>query len=92
VSSLETHVESLQKELAKVKEEHNTFGRTIIAEEDMSGIYKGAGPRLLQSVLTAAILSASQRRIYELTKVTPLFLCCAREDEVTCFICIALAL
>jgi hypothetical protein len=90
VSSLETHVKSLQKELAKVKEEHNTFGRTIIAEEDMSGIYKGAGP--IQSMLTAAILSASQRRIYELTKVTPLFLCCAREDEVTCFICIALAL
>jgi len=42
--------------------------RTIIAEEGMSGIYKGAGPKLLQSVLTAAILFASQRRIYELTK------------------------
>jgi hypothetical protein len=40
----------------------------------MSGIYKGAGPKLLQSVLTAAILFASQRRIYELMKVTPLFL------------------
>lgn len=42
--------------------------RTIIAEEGISGIYKGAGPKLLQSVLTAAILFASQRRIYELTK------------------------
>ncbi|KAI9462048.1 mitochondrial carrier [Russula earlei] len=46
--------------------------RTIIAEEGIGGIYKGAGPKLLQSVLTAAILFASQRRIYELTKVTSL--------------------
>jgi hypothetical protein len=44
--------------------------RTIISEEGIGGIYKGAGPKLLQSVLTAAILFASQRRIYELTKVT----------------------
>jgi hypothetical protein len=70
----------------------------------MSGIYKGAGPKLIQSVLTAAILFASQRRIYELTKVTPSFLyqnftctltfvvgSCARDDEVTCFICVVLA-
>ncbi|KAI0284873.1 mitochondrial carrier [Russula brevipes] len=42
--------------------------RTIIANEGIGGIYKGAGPKLLQSVLTAAILFASQRRIYELTK------------------------
>ncbi|KAH9959196.1 mitochondrial carrier [Russula dissimulans] len=42
--------------------------RTIISEEGIGGIYKGAGPKLLQSVLTAAILFASQRRIYELTK------------------------
>jgi hypothetical protein len=71
----------------------------------MSGIYKGAGPKLIQSVLTAAILFASQRRIYELTKVTPSFLYqnftytltfvlggCARDDEVTGFFCIVLAL
>jgi hypothetical protein len=69
----------------------------------MSGIYKGAGPKLLQSVLTAAILFASQRRIYELTKVTPSFLSeftstltfvlgrCTRDCEVTGFICIVLA-
>jgi solute carrier family 25 (peroxisomal adenine nucleotide transporter), member 17 len=50
----------------------------IIAEEGISGIYKGAGPKLLQSVLTAAILFASQRRIYELTKVTPSFFICIR--------------
>jgi len=42
--------------------------RTIIAEEGVNGVYKGAGSKLLQSVLTAAILFASQRRIYELTK------------------------
>jgi hypothetical protein len=43
--------------------------RTIITEEGMSGVYKGAGSKLLQSMLTAAILFASQRRIYELIKV-----------------------
>ncbi|KAN0140549.1 peroxisomal membrane protein PMP47B, partial [Lactarius tabidus] len=43
--------------------------RTIVAEEGVSGMYKGAGSKLLQSMLTAAILFASQRRIYELTKV-----------------------
>jgi hypothetical protein len=71
----------------------------------MGGVYKGAGPKLLQSVLTAAILFASQRRIYELAKVTPSFLyqnftCtltfvlggCTRDDDVTCFIFIVLAL
>ena len=70
--------------------------RTIIAEEGMNGIYKGAGPKLLQSMLTAAILFASQRRIYELTKVTHLFPYqnfthtlifvpggCTRDDEIT---------
>ncbi len=73
----------------------------IIAEEGISGIYKGAGAKLLQSVLTAAILFASQRRIYELTKVTPSFLHqnstytltlvlggCACDDEMICLICI----
>jgi hypothetical protein len=49
--------------------------RTIIAEEGVSGMYKGAGSKLLQSMLTAAILFASQRRIYELTKVAFLFQC-----------------
>lgn len=34
----------------------------------MDGLYKGVGSKLVQSVLTAAILFAGQRRIYELTK------------------------
>jgi Mitochondrial carrier protein len=48
--------------------------RTIIAEEGIGGMYRGVGSKLLQSVLTAAILFASQRRIYEMTKVTYSFL------------------
>jgi Mitochondrial carrier protein len=49
--------------------------RLIIAEEGFGGIYKGVASKLLQSVLTAAILFASQRRFYELTKkVASLFL------------------
>jgi solute carrier family 25 (peroxisomal adenine nucleotide transporter), member 17 len=50
--------------------------RLIIAEEGFGGIYKGVASKLLQSVLTAAILFASQRRFYELTKkVASLFFC-----------------
>jgi len=41
---------------------------TIIKEEGVEGLYKGIGNKLIQSVLTAAILFAGQRRIYEITK------------------------
>lgn len=41
---------------------------TIVRNEGMEGLYKGAGNKLVQSVLTAAILFAGQRRFYELTK------------------------
>ncbi|PFH46325.1 hypothetical protein AMATHDRAFT_199634 [Amanita thiersii Skay4041] len=41
---------------------------TIIKEEGIEGLYKGIEKKLVQSVLTAAILFAGQRRIYELTK------------------------
>jgi adenine nucleotide transporter 17 len=42
--------------------------RTIIREEGVGGLYKGVGSKLMQSVLTAAILFATQKRIYEMTK------------------------
>jgi solute carrier family 25 (peroxisomal adenine nucleotide transporter), member 17 len=42
--------------------------KTIIEEEGFGGLYKGAGSKLTQSVLTAAFLFAAQRRIYEITK------------------------
>jgi len=41
---------------------------SILREEGVGGLYKGLGSKLLQSVLTAAILFAVQRRIYEITK------------------------
>ncbi|KAL0579535.1 hypothetical protein V5O48_002464 [Marasmius crinis-equi] len=41
---------------------------TIIKDEGVSGLWKGAGSKLTQSVLTAAILFAAQKRIYEMTK------------------------
>ena len=40
----------------------------IIKEEGIEGLYKGVGSKLTQSVLTAAILFAGQKRIYEATK------------------------
>lgn len=41
---------------------------TILNEEGVEGLYKGVGSKLGQSVLTAAILFAGQRRIFELMK------------------------
>jgi adenine nucleotide transporter 17 len=41
---------------------------TIARQEGVSGLYKGVENKLLQSVLTAAILFAGQRRFFELTK------------------------
>ncbi|KAJ3801611.1 mitochondrial carrier domain-containing protein [Lentinula aff. detonsa] len=41
---------------------------TILREEGLEGLYKGMGSKLLQSVLTAAILFAFQRRIFLMTK------------------------
>ncbi len=41
---------------------------TIVKEEGVEGLYKGIASKLIQSVLTAAILFASQKRIYDMTK------------------------
>lgn len=41
---------------------------TIVREEGVGGLYKGISSKLVQSVLTAAILFAAQKRIYEITK------------------------
>ena len=41
---------------------------TIVKEEGIEGLYKGVGSKLTQSVLTAAILFAGQKRIYEVIK------------------------
>jgi adenine nucleotide transporter 17 len=41
---------------------------TIIRDEGVKGLYKGIENKLLQSVLTAAILFAGQRRFFELSK------------------------
>jgi len=42
----------------------------ILNEEGLAGLYRGISSKLLQSVLTAAILFVSQRKLYELTKAT----------------------
>lgn len=40
----------------------------IVEQEGFAGLYRGLGSKLLQSILTAAILFASKERIYVLTK------------------------
>jgi adenine nucleotide transporter 17 len=49
---------------------------TILKDEGVEGLYKGIGSKLVQSVLTAAILFAGQRRIYELTKAVSIIPIC----------------
>lgn len=44
--------------------------QAIIAREGVAGLYKGISAKLVQSVLTAAILFAGQKRVYEVTKRT----------------------
>lgn len=44
----------------------------ILRGEGVAGLYKGVGSKLMQSVLTAAILFAGQRRIYEVVRVAVL--------------------
>jgi hypothetical protein len=46
---------------------------TILKEEGIEGLYKGIGSKIVQSVLTAAILFAGQRRIFEITKQARFF-------------------
>lgn len=47
---------------------------SIIKNEGIGGVYKGVGNKLLQSVLTAAILFVGQKKIYEaIKKVSTLF-------------------
>ena len=41
---------------------------TILRQEGAEGLYKGLVNKLIQSVLTAAILFATQRRFYEIIK------------------------
>lgn len=41
---------------------------TILREEGFLSLYKGINSKIIQSVLTAAILFAGQRRIFEVTK------------------------
>jgi len=41
--------------------------RKIIKEEGWSGLYKGIGPKIVQSVITAAFLFAFKDALYDLT-------------------------
>ena len=48
---------------------HTMMGgiRKIIKEEGWSGLYKGIGPKIVQSVITAALLFAFKDAIYDFT-------------------------
>ncbi|KAJ3910254.1 mitochondrial carrier domain-containing protein [Lentinula edodes] len=57
----------LQAGATKYKSSLNALA-TILRDEGIEGLYKGMRSKLLQSVLTAAILFAFQRRIFLITK------------------------
>lgn len=60
----------LQANSAQSRAYTSSFGglQKILREEGLQGLYRGVGSKLVQSVLTAAILFAGQRRIYEVVK------------------------
>jgi len=66
-SVVKSRLQAGQSEALKYKSSLDALS-AIVKEEGIEGLYKGMGSKLLQSVLTAAILFAGQRRIYELTK------------------------
>lgn len=41
--------------------------RKIVRKEGVSGLYRGVGPKLTQSVATAAILFLAKEKIYQAT-------------------------
>ncbi|KAI9574475.1 peroxisomal membrane protein PMP47B [Boletus coccyginus] len=72
----------LQAGHARAERYRSTFHGllTIFREEGLQGLYGGAGSKLLQSVLTAAILFVAQKRIYDLTNKAVLSL---KKSKVT---------
>lgn len=42
--------------------------RAILKTEGLAGLYKGISSKIVQSVLTAAILFAGQKKVYDITK------------------------
>lgn len=57
---------------------------SILRQEGIKGLYKGVGNKLIQSVLTAAILFASQKRLYEMTKKVCLSIFCKISMLIFC--------
>ncbi|KAF8897512.1 mitochondrial carrier [Infundibulicybe gibba] len=64
---IKSRLQAGQKTASKYKSSFDGL-LTILNEEGISGLYRGVGSKLLQSVLTAAILFVGQKRIYEMTK------------------------
>ncbi|THV08585.1 mitochondrial carrier [Dendrothele bispora CBS 962.96] len=64
---VKSRLQAGQSEALKYKSSFEALS-AIVREEGVEGLYKGMSSKLLQSVLTAAILFAGQRRIYEFTK------------------------
>jgi len=43
------------------------FFEKIVREEGVSGLFKGYRPKIIQSVLTAAVLFLSKERLFDVT-------------------------
>ncbi|KAI3635792.1 hypothetical protein MIR68_006430 [Amoeboaphelidium protococcarum] len=48
--------------------------KTVLKEEGVTGLYKGLGSKLTQSVLTAAILFMAKEKLFVITKETALYI------------------
>lgn len=50
--------------------------RKIIKKDGIAGLYRGIGPKLTQSVATAAILFVAKEKIYNATRKVSGSVCC----------------
>ncbi|WFD00042.1 hypothetical protein MYAM1_002788 [Malassezia yamatoensis] len=67
---LKSRQQAMSNEALRGRKKVNVFSAMteVIHEEGISGLYRGISSKLLQSILTAAILFASKERIFVLTK------------------------
>lgn len=67
---LKSRQQAMSNEASKGRKKVNviTAMTEVVHEEGVGGLYRGISSKMLQSILTAAILFASKERIYQLTK------------------------
>ena len=67
---IKSRQQAMSSEASKGRKKVNVYTAMteVIQDEGFAGLYRGISSKLLQSILTAAILFTSKERIYLITK------------------------